>query len=244
MTGLKGIYIVLSMTIVIALALPATIASAQPAPSELKNITFIDNANKGTSANPAPPLNNLSYKLLGLKLNSTFTYYVNPRGSGNSQSATANQTQLSFAAWNATTNMVLFNYGGSTDKGYGHDGRNTVLWAPLSSTVVSKTVIWYVPDTDNDGFGQIVESDIILNKNLKWGIDPDVEGPITIDSYDIRNVITHDAGHIVGLADMCDGAYCQLTMHGNYSKGETIKISLEGGDVTGAQYLYGARTTR
>ncbi len=240
---MKRIYIILSAITATLLLLPVAIVAAAPSKNNVQSMTLIDSVS--TSTGSPPPLCNLSYNLLGLKLNSTLTYYVSSNGTGNDRSAVVDQTQLSFAAWNATTDLGLFNYGGTTFSGYARDGRSTVSWAPLSSsTVVSKTVIWYTPDSNGDGFGEIVEADIILNKNLKWGIDADGEGETTIDRWDIRNAVTHCAGHVAGLADMCDESCRQLTMHGDSVKGETCKISLEGGDVTGAQYMYGARTTR
>ncbi|MDI6820012.1 MAG: matrixin family metalloprotease [Candidatus Hodarchaeaceae archaeon] len=140
--------------------------------------------------------------------------------------------------------MELFSYGGATGaRGYSLDRQNTVSWVGIApTTAVAITVIWYVPDTDGDGLDEIVEFDVILNALLKWGIDPDGEGPVTIKAYDIRNVATHEAGHVVGLADLYDAAYRELTMYGYTSKGETKKISLETGDIAGAQYLYGAPT--
>ena len=59
-------------------------------------------------------------------------------------------------------------------------------------------------------------------------------------AFDIQNIATHEFGHPVGLDDLYDEIYSELTMYGYSSKGETKKCSLEEGDVLGAQSLYRA----
>lgn len=232
---------------VFALILPVTIVAAEPlTPPEVKSMILFHSAKPSSSENSAsPPLNNLYYELLGVKLTPTFTYFVNPKGSKLEAKKVENQIKLSFDGWNWTTEVRLFNYVGLTTKGYARDGQNTVLWKELDQkTKIAMTVIWYVPDTDGDGLAEIVEADIVLNSLLKWGIDPDGEGPRTIDKYDVKNIATHEAGHIVGLAGLTDGSCRELTMCEHSAIGQTNKISLEGGDVTGAQFLYGVRYSR
>ena len=53
------------------------------------------------------------------------------------------------------------------------------------------------------------------------------------------NSVTHEAGHVVGLGDLKDKIYSELTMYGYSEEGETKKISLENGDKLGTQFLYG-----
>jgi len=49
-------------------------------------------------------------------------------------------------------------------------------------------VLWYV-DNDNSGSptvgDEFVDADVVFNALLKWGIDPDNEGPIKIKAYDV-----------------------------------------------------------
>ena len=61
----------------------------------------------------------------------------------------------------------------------------------------------------------------------------------TIAAFDIQNIGTHEAGHVVGLADLYENQYNELTMYGYSDIGETQKCSLETGDILGAQKLYG-----
>lgn len=242
---LKSVRVFLPLIVVFALFLPSVAASELDAALDIKSMTLIHYKRPDNYSSPLSPLNNLYYELLGLELTSTFTYYVNPKFSGIESGAAVDQVQLSFNAWNATTEVRLFNFGGLTGGEYASDGQNTVSWARLdSNTKIAMTVIWYVPDTDGDGLEEIVEADIVLNSILRWGIDPDGEGPSTTKAYDIRNVATHEAGHVVGLAGLQNDAYRELTMYEFSASGQTNKISLEGGDVTGAQFLYGPRTSR
>jgi len=107
------------------------------------------------------------------------------------------------------------------------------------------TVIEY---DDVDGSGDmsvgdlITEADMIFNLKFKWAIDPDGEGDLTANVkgkyYDIRDIATHEAGHILGLDDLYVDIYRELTMYGYAGAKETNKISLEAGDIAGAQYLY------
>ena len=44
---------------------------------------------------------------------------------------------------------------------------------------------------------------------------------------------------MVGLDDLYDKTYSELTMYGYSGEGETKKTSLENGDKLGTQFLYG-----
>ncbi len=106
------------------------------------------------------------------------------------------------------------------------------------------TVIWYC-DADDNGQpskgDEMVDCDIIFNALQKWGIDPDGEGTEykLKKAFDVRNVATHEVGHVVGLDDLEEEIYSELTMYAYTLKGEVKKISLEEGDIAGCQYLYG-----
>jgi hypothetical protein len=187
-----------------------------------------------------PTADNTAYALLNMELTSTATYFVNPEGGPTGSGA---EVQQAFAAWDEVTSLALFEYGGeSTQRGWSLDGENTVSWAGIvPRDIVAVAHIWALGDDDGDDLLDIVEFDITFNALHKWGIDPDDEGPAKLKrEFDVQNVATHEVGHVVGLADLYEDQYRELTMYGYASPGESSKISLEQGDVAGAQYLYGA----
>ncbi len=175
------------------------------------------------------------YKLSKLILPGTMAYYINPPAISGAVGA----INASFDIWDSMTQQVLFDYVTVTNKsGVLQDYQNTVSWAPISDPrVIAQATMWYVPGKPPRA---IVEFDIVFNSLLAWGIDPDGEGPTTISAYDIQNIVTHEAGHPVGLADLYQDEYNMLTMYGYSGLGETQKCSLESGDINGAQSLYGA----
>ena len=104
----------------------------------------------------------------------------------------------------------------------------------IRDRVIAYAVIWYI-----SGTGEIVDADIVLNSYYKWGIaDGDESTNDLKNKFDIRNIITHEAGHWSGLDDIYDSAYSAITMYGYTSYGEEIKRSLEPGDIAGVQFVY------
>jgi len=60
------------------------------------------------------------------------------------------------------------------------------------------TNIWYTRYTK-----EIVDTDIQMNSNNEWGIDPDGEGPTPLtNAFDVQNIVTHEMGHVCGLGDL------------------------------------------
>ncbi len=78
----------------------------------------------------------------------------------------------------------------------------------------------------------IVEFDIMLDTDFTWG-----DGAIDDTLMDVQNIVTHELGHGIGLADIY---YCELeTMYGYSYEGDTEKRTLFEGDIAGLQKLYG-----
>jgi hypothetical protein len=86
-----------------------------------------------------------------------------------------------------------------------------------------------------------LEADIEFSTAYSWGIDPDGDGGSSLgpSTFDIRNVGTHEVGHVVGLADLYRSNYSQLTMYGYAAPMETLKRSLQTGDMLGTERLCG-----
>ncbi len=173
-------------------------------------------------------------------------YVIDPDGA---PAGAVSEIAAAFEAWDAATSAELFNDVYDVDSTVNPsldlpDGVNTVTWRPIQEEgVVAVTYVWF---RDWDGSespspgDEIVEFEMIFNDLLPWGIDPDGEGRKKMrNAYDVRNVGTHETGHVVGLDDLYHPLYKELTMYGYTKTGETKKISLEIGDIHGCQELYG-----
>lgn len=172
-------------------------------------------------------------------------YVINPTGAPVGAEL---EVKAAFEAWDAATSAELFGDSPVIDGNswWGReDGKNNVSWQVIpDGRVIAGTWIWYF---DNDGSGTmttgdvIKETDIVFNASQKWGIDADGEGTTYKLSrmYDVRNIGTHEVGHVVGLDDIYESKYSEITMYGYSSKGETKKISLAIGDIDGTAALYG-----
>ncbi len=160
-------------------------------------------------------------------------YYVNTKSP-----AIVVAVKAAFETWDARVAIELFDDNVKMiSKGAGNrlDGRNVVSWGALRPGIVAVTYIWYYSDTL-----EIVEIGMVFNKLYTWGIDPDGEGPATINAFDIQNVATHEAGHTLSLNDLYMSEATQLTMYGYTSPGETMKRSLGLGDINGIHHIYDA----
>ncbi|MEM2914821.1 MAG: hypothetical protein QXH91_05415 [Candidatus Bathyarchaeia archaeon] len=160
-------------------------------------------------------------------------YYVNT-----GSSAMVAAVKAAFETWDAQVEVELFNNDVRqlrTASGNKFDGKNVVSWSRLKSGIVAVCFVWYYSDSL-----EIVEFGIVFNSLYKWGVDPDGEGPRTINAFDIQNVATHEAGHALSLNDLYMVEASELTMYGYTSKGEAKKRSLGAGDVFGVQLIYKA----
>ena len=189
---------------------------------------------------PEEPDND-AYELLGLEWvvpEGGVPYEIDP---DHAPDGSVGEIEDAFEAWDDATSIELFANGPYVDSSVAPsvnspDGVNTVSWRRVvPPRVIAVTFIWYDPETS-----EMVDCDVVMNTKHDWGIDPDGEGPERLKrAFDVRNIVTHEAGHVVGLADLYDDIYRELTMYGYSSKGETQKISLENGDILGCQELYG-----
>jgi len=240
------ISMVLSLILILCL-LPITV-SAEPAnkpitPKDIKEMTFVHFAkpdsppglDKKDKPEPEPEG---YYELIGTKLTDTATYYVNTSGA---PEGSLTEIDASFDTWEGAVAIDLFTNGGTTTiSGRKYDGQNTVSWSRIApKSTIAIATFWYYSDGNPETFDPIIEFDIVFKSFLNWGIDPDDEGPMSLtNAFDVQNIATHEVGHIVGLGDLYDNDNSYLTMYGYGSIGETQKISLEDGDIEGANLIY------
>lgn len=182
-----------------------------------------------------PPTDNTYCEFWGGYLVDTAEYYINPNVSLVTGGDPCAAIKSAVEAWDSETTADLFKYAGTTDKNwYKEDEQNTISWAKfLPRDAIAVASMWYDPNTM-----VVYEFDIVFNAFHKWGIDPIKEDKDKIKAFDIQNIATHEFGHPVGLDDLYNSLYRELTMFGYSSRGETIKCSLEEGDISGVQELY------
>ena len=222
----------------------AAVVTAKPdkptRPEKLDQVVFVhpvapDKPGKPDKP-PKPPKDedqkdNTYYELWGGYLPGTLEYYINPNVSLTTEGGPIIAVNAAAEAWDdEVITAELFNYVGTTAKNwYAEDGQNTISWVKfLPRDYIAIAVMWYDQDM------VIWEVDIVFNTFHNWGINPTKKDR----AFDIQNIATHEFGHPVGLDDVYDDIYSELTMYGYSKTGETKKCSLEEGDIAGAQSLY------
>ncbi len=184
---------------------------------------------------------------------SRIVYYINMNYS-HAKSPTLTQTAVraaidgTFRTWGLAmpkSGGLIFVDGGRTSLLPGrHDGRNVIGWGTLPWGTIAQTSVYYYPST-----GQIVEADITLNNRYSWAYtapttcnvsslycNPGPAGPR--GAYDLRNVVTHEAGHTLMLDDLYGWSNRNLTMYGYASPNQRSKDSLGLGDRLGVRTIY------
>jgi hypothetical protein len=169
----------------------------------------------------------------------TWKYYLNldsaPSSIGTSLGTLAD---ASFAEWSSKTevkNLATFQNGGPVSIfSYNLDGKNVITWGSATSNTLAVTYIWYNRKTK-----VAVETDTIMNKSFLWSWTPYSSGICGIaGTYDAQNILTHEAGHWVGLDDHYTSTYRNNTMYGYGSTAEIKKDTLTKGDVAGTNRIY------
>lgn len=123
------------------------------------------------------------------------------------------------------------------DPEYNQDGpnANTVIflddWAErgLPRVAFGLTLVWHHPQT-----GEIFDADLQINETL--GSLTICDGACPPRGVDIQNVVTHEAGHYLGLGH---SDVTQATMSARATLGETLKRTLEDDDRVGVCTIYG-----
>lgn len=143
--------------------------------------------------------------------------------------------------WDSYTTAELFkdspytivhdaSWDGGTPKWTPPDGRNELLFDDFPEDgVIAVCVTWF-----SRVGRRIVEFDIMFDTDFTWG-NVDSDGTTVMD---LQNIVTHELGHGVGLADLYEDEWSEQTMYGYADYGEIKKRTLESGDIAGIQALY------
>lgn len=136
----------------------------------------------------------------------------------------------SFETWDTETAEEVFGTGmsGSVEAG-NLDGTNALSFGDYpSESAIAVTYIWYWRDT-----GEIVEVDTLFDTDFAWSTSGEA------GKMDLQNIATHEFGHWLVLDDLYMKPARKQTMYGYSGYGETIKSSLESGDIAGIEEIYG-----
>lgn len=119
-------------------------------------------------------------------------------------------------------------YNGGIERGY-----NTISFGYYGNTnVIGVTTVWgYF--SGHPSLREIIETHMQLNDAFEWG---DTVGDPSL--MDVRNIITHELGHCVGMSDVYQPGAIEETMYGYSTEGEIKKRDLYRGDISGATELY------
>jgi len=194
-------------------------------------------ANVGTCS--AAGTDSLVYGLTGYKLpGSAMTYKLKTASFPSYLNGADVQAAInsSFSAWDAATAKALFTNGGTTTaKVSFKDGTNTVGFGSLNSSTVGMAYGWA------DKNKVLIEFDITLSNTYTWSLNPTATGDCggVAGKFDVRDIVTHEIGHPVGLADLSATSAHAQTMHGYAAYAELYKRDLAGGDIKGVTTLYG-----
>ena len=221
---------------------------AVPGHPELKVKVFVHKAKK---KKPTPPPSeseivcglsddNTSDEFVdttGWKLPIDWTYSLNlasvPSSVGSENLRTI--VNRAFGVWSDTSGVNFWESSTTTANRARQDGQNIIAWGRASGRALAVTYTWYYTRT-----GEVVETDTIMNLKFSWDWTDQIEdfNCANANSYDAQNILTHELGHWMGLADYYTDIYANHTMYGYGSKGEVKKNTLTEGDKNGIYNIY------
>jgi len=141
--------------------------------------------------------------------------------------------RFAFATWietDARTPHLAFDSDTKKQGQAKRDGVNRILAAPITLAGHEGDIAITISYVDSSG--AIVEADVVINTRHEFdmGTAPSCGG------YDLRSIVTHEAGHFFGLGEDMEDE--QAAMFFKTSKCETNKRMLAPSDVTAIDFLY------
>lgn len=121
--------------------------------------------------------------------------------------------------------------------GYNVDGgnTNTVYYEPEKAEMANGALAITVLTFDREA-GQILDADIVVNGEHRFGVVDHMDSTDARRAYDIQNVLTHELGHFLGLGEDYDDH--SATMYAYSLPGETNKRDLNVRDTATIDHLY------
>lgn len=237
-------YVSLLGAVIVLLAFGAP-ASADPLAAVVDEVRM---APRGTITSYAtlavspPACEDTKYNLIGAKQASTYqwSFKASSTPSGLSKSGALTVILRSFN--NITTERnncgrsdsvsATSKYLGTTTRGpdcLSPDGHNVVGFGRLDAGVLAVTCFWM-------NNGKIVEADVKINNREAWALSL---ARCSGDSPMLEATLTHEAGHVFGMAHVGEARHGRLTMS-TYIDGpcENHEATLGLGDMLGLEHLY------
>lgn len=144
----------------------------------------------------------------------------------------------SFQTWRniADTKIEFLPMGCSSSTRNENDGLNTIIlirqnW-PFDPAAIAITRNFYLADSSPRP-GMILDTDILLN-----GVDHDFSTTGDPDKYDVQDIVTHEAGHFLGMGHEVNPVDTDATMYAVADPGETNKRTLHPDDLLGIHAAY------
>lgn len=123
-----------------------------------------------------------------------------------------------------------------------NDGVNSIILVKsgwdFDTAAIAITRNFYVAGTTPDA-GMILDSDILLN-----GVNHSFTTTDEVGKHDVRNIVTHEIGHFIGLGHEVAPIDSEATMFAVASPNETKKRSLAASDLQGMLSAYAGVLTK
>ncbi len=123
-----------------------------------------------------------------------------------------------------------------------NDGMNSVIFAsedwPFEPAAIAVTRNFFVAGSGARA-GLILDTDILIN-----GADHEFTVSGEAGKHDVRNILTHEVGHFIGLGHEVPTKDADATMFESASTGETTKRDLHENDLRGLYAAYGGVGTK
>ena len=180
------------------------------------------------------------YLASGAKWKTVEPYVVDPDNTqGLDASFISSNVELNIEKWEAAAGQQIIGAEsvGQTDgaDSTSPDYVNEFQFGSIDTPgAIAVTTVWGIfrgPPSQRE----LVEWDMVLDQqDFQWTAD----GTVDTDKMDFNNIVTHELGHAVGMADLYTSDCSEQTMYGYADYGETKKQTLEEGDKTGVFGLY------
>lgn len=190
-----------------------------------------------SDTNGAPLAWNLTNPATSIVQGGRITYRLNSAGSDNVPFAQVEQALVaSFQAWeDVPTSTIAFTRGPNTSStATAGDGQLELFWQENSETTADGLnltgALALTRRQFNTATGEITDASVVFN-GFRYTWAADGRG----DAVDIRDVATHEIGHVIGLSHSPIGG---ATMYPRTMAGRTQNRDLSSDDILGASVIY------